>query len=101
MEITVADDVRKLVENAPEDYRICTACTGPALVPISVKQPKTTDIVIPLGNGRKIYVSRVQARYMTEITMDMLYDEEDIDSCPAFYEYNIRKSEQRMQDSDQ
>jgi len=36
-------------------------------------------------------VSRVQAPYIERITMDMLYDEEEIDSCPAFYNYTAAK----------
>jgi hypothetical protein len=94
MEIAVDDDVRKMVEESGEDYRICTACLGPALVPVSVKSPKASDEVISLGNGRKIFVSRVQARYVTRISMDMLYDEEEIDSCPAFYAYSEKKHSQ-------
>lgn len=66
------------------DFRICTACMGPALVPVSVKRPKETDIRIPVGD-QFLYISKVQARYIGRVSMDMLYDKEDIDSCPAFY----------------
>jgi hypothetical protein len=57
---------------------------GPALVPVSVKPPKTSDIQIPVGE-HTLFISRIQARYLTRITMDMIYEDEDIDSCPAFY----------------
>ena len=66
------------------DFRICTACMGPALVPVTVKAPKSTDIQIPVGD-RTLYISRVQARYIDRVSMDMIYDEDEIDSCPAFY----------------
>jgi hypothetical protein len=36
-------------------------------------------------------VSRIQAPYIERITMDMLYNEEEIDSCPAFYNYTAAK----------
>ncbi|MCL2032330.1 MAG: hypothetical protein FWG96_03560 [Methanomassiliicoccaceae archaeon] len=66
------------------DYRICTSCTGPALVPTTVKMPKESDIRIPVGNNT-LYVSRVQARYINRITIDMLYNRDDIGSCSVFY----------------
>lgn len=84
MEIQVDDDVRKMIESEGRDYRVCTACMGPALVPTTVKGPKPEDIRIQIG-ANTLYVSRVQARYVTRVSMDMLYDKEDIDSCPAFY----------------
>ena len=77
--ITVSEDVVRLIESKGQDYRVCTACSGPALVPITVKGPKESDIKIPVGNNT-LYVSRVQAQYISEVTMDMLYDKEDIDS---------------------
>ncbi len=85
MEITVDDDVKSLILSEGRDYRVCTACMGPALVPISVKSPKESDIKIPVGDNF-IYISRIQAMYIDRVTMDMLYDKEDIDSCPAFYQ---------------
>lgn len=84
MEIKVDDDVRNMVISEGRDYRVCTACMGPALVPTTVKAPKDSDIKIPVGDNF-IYVSRIQARYINRITMDMIYDDEEIDACPAFY----------------
>jgi len=84
MEIIVDDDVKKMIMSEGRDYRICTACMGPALVPITVQRPKDSDIKIKIGNNT-LYVSSVQARYINEITMDMKYDQDEIDSCPVFY----------------
>ena len=84
MEIIVDDDVKKLILDEDCDYRVCTACLGPALVPISVKPPKDSDIRIPVGD-HTLYISRVQSMYIDRVTIDMVYDEEEIDSCPAFY----------------
>ncbi len=83
MEITVDPDVEKLITEAGCDYRVCTACLGPALVPTSVKGPKDTDIRIPIGD-QTLYISRYVARYLSRVTLDMVYDDEEIDSCPAF-----------------
>lgn len=84
MKITVDDDVKQLIMSEGRDYRVCTSCTGPALVPTTVKGPKESDIKIPIGNNI-LYISMVQARYINRVTMDMYYDEEEIDSCPVFY----------------
>lgn len=83
MEIIVDPEVEKLIMDAGCDYRVCTACLGPALVPTSVKGPKDTDIKIPIGE-HMLYISRYVARYVTRVTIDMLYDDDEIDSCPAF-----------------
>ncbi len=87
MQIEVDEDVKQMVLEAHHDYRVCTACLGPALVSTDVKSPKDSDIKIPVGDYT-IYVSKVQAPYIRRISMDMLYDEYEIDSCPAFYSYN-------------
>ena len=83
MEITVDPEVEKLITEAGCDYRVCTACLGPALVPISVKGPKESDISIKIGD-HTLYISRYVARYIARVTIDMLYDEDEIDACPAF-----------------
>ncbi len=90
MGITVAEDVKKHIIESKHDFRVCTACMGPALVSTEVKPPKESDLKIPVGEYT-LYISRVQAPYITEVTMDMIYDEEEIDSCPAFYSYHVRQ----------
>ncbi len=84
MEIPIDEDVRQYIMSQGCDFRICTACMGPALVPVTVKAPKPTDIQIPVGN-QTLYISRLQARYVDRVSMDMIYDDDEIDACPAFY----------------
>jgi hypothetical protein len=83
MEIGVDDDVRRLIMSEGRDYRVCTACTGPALVPTTVKGPKESDIKIPIGKNT-LYISIVQSRYIRRVTMDMVYNRDEIESCYAF-----------------
>ena len=85
--IVVDEDVKKMILETKQDYRVCTACMGPALVPISVKAPKMNDKMIPIGDY-VLYISAVQAMYIDRVSLDMIYSEEEISSCPAFYEYN-------------
>lgn len=82
-EIKVDDDVKEYILSQKQDYRVCTACSGPALVPITVKAPKTTDKMIPIGDY-VLYISEVQCMYINRVTMDMLYTDEEIKSCYAF-----------------
>lgn len=82
VKIAVDDDVKQLILNQKHDYRVCTACRGPALVPTTIKLPKASDIKIPVGDYT-LYVSAVQAEYINRVSLDMLYDENDIFSCPA------------------
>lgn len=82
-EIRVDEEVVNLILREKQDYRVCTACRGPALVPTTVKPMKRSDVRIPVGDYT-LYVSAVQARYIDEVTIDMIYDESEIYTCPAF-----------------
>lgn len=84
--IDIDEDVRQMILEADEDYRVCTACRGPTLVPVSVKPPKSSDIAIKVGD-RTLFVSAVQARYVGRVTMDMLYDPEDLYTCSVLRVY--------------
>lgn len=82
MQITVDDAVKDLIMSEGQDYRVCTACSGPALVPISAKPPKDSDVKIEIGDNI-LYVSKVQASYINRVTIDMVYDPEKIFACSA------------------
>ncbi len=82
-EIKVDKDVQDYILSQKQDFRVCTACSGPALVPITVKAPKKNDVMIPVGDY-VLYVSAVQAMYINRVTMDMLYSDEDVAECYAF-----------------
>jgi len=83
MEMIVDDDVKEFIISEGMDYRLCTTCSGPALVPTLIKAVKKSDIVIPVGEGFTLFVSAVQAEYISHITKDLIYDPEKIFSCPA------------------
>lgn len=67
----VTDDVVAYVTERKTDFRICTSCGGPVLLPVLVKPPKATDIEVPAGD-RTIFVSIYQARYLTTIHRGMI-----------------------------
>ena len=70
-EITVVPEVLAYINKRDCDFRICTSCGGPILLPIRVKPPKKTDLLLKAGN-HTIYVSIHQARFLNSINMDMI-----------------------------
>lgn len=70
-DITVNEDVAEYIERRGCDFRICTSCGGPILLPISMKPPKSTDLKVRSGN-HTIYISIHQARYLHSIHRGML-----------------------------
>ena len=79
-QIPVEQGVIDFITQNKQDYRICTSCSGPVMLPVALKSPKSTDIVIEVGEN-KLYISRVQARYIKKITADMIYDPSVSLSC--------------------
>lgn len=69
--ISVDDDVRSYILERKCDFRVCTSCGGPVLLPTSIKPPKPSDTEIYIGD-RTIYVSIYQARFLDRIGADML-----------------------------
>jgi hypothetical protein len=82
MAITVDDEVKEFIISEGMDYRLCTTCSGPALVATLIKPPKETDLKVQIGD-RILYISDVQKHFITRITMDMVYDPEKLFSCSA------------------
>ena len=80
--IAVDQEVIDFIIKNKRDYRVSTSCSGPVIVPITVKAPKETDLKVKVGN-HILYISRVQARYISRVTPDML-DESRLESCSAF-----------------
>ena len=80
--IAVDQEVIDFIVKNKRDYRVSTSCSGPVIVPITVKAPKDTDLKVKVGNNI-LYISRVQARYINRVTPDML-DESRLESCSAF-----------------
>ncbi len=82
-QIPVEQGVIDFITQNKQDYRICTSCSGPVMLPLALKSPKSTDIVIDVGEN-KLYISRVQAKYIRRVTSDMIYDPEVGMSCSAY-----------------
>lgn len=71
LNIRVAEDVIKYMDERGGDFRISTTCSGPVLMPIRIKPAKASDIPIR-GGEHIIYISRYQIEWISEITMQMV-----------------------------
>ncbi|MDD1748102.1 MAG: hypothetical protein LUQ16_10115 [Methanomassiliicoccales archaeon] len=72
-EIVVDREVIEYIKKSGKDFRVSTDCSGPVILPTDLKPPKDTDLQVEVGKNT-LFISRVQARYIDRVTMDMLYD---------------------------
>jgi hypothetical protein len=77
-DVAIAPEVITYINKRDCDFRVCTSCGGPILLPLRIKPPKKTDLLLKAGN-HMIYVSIHQARFLSCINMDMIpfFDEND------------------------
>ena len=78
-EVTIVPEVVDYINKRNCDFRICTSCGGPILLPIRIKPPKKTDLLLRAGN-HMIYISIHQARFLHTIRIDMVpfFDDDDL-----------------------
>jgi len=78
-EIAIVPDVIEYINKRDCDFRICTSCGGPILLPTRIKPPKKSDLLLKAGS-HTIYVSIHQARFLDNIHMDMIpfFEENDL-----------------------
>lgn len=67
----IDEDVKDFLNAQKVDYRLCTSCGGAILLPTKVKPHKPSDYEINIG-ANKLYISRVQARYIKSINKSMI-----------------------------
>ena len=67
----VDDEVKDFINREDRDFRVCTSCSGPVLVPVDLARVKTSDIEIKIGDNT-LFVSIVMARYTRRIHRSML-----------------------------
>jgi hypothetical protein len=78
-EVIVAPEVIEYINRRNCDFRICTSCGGPILLPTRVKPPKRSDLLLKAGS-HTIYISIHQARFLHSIRMEMIpfFDDEEM-----------------------
>jgi len=78
-EVTIVPEVIEYINRRDCDFRICTSCGGPILLPTRVKPPKKTDLLLKAGD-HTVYVSIHQARFLHTIHLEMIpfFDDNEI-----------------------
>lgn len=71
----IDSDVESFILKSKMDFRLCTTCSGPVIVPIELKPAKPSDIRIEIGDN-VLYVSRIQARFIRRIDKFMLIEDQ-------------------------
>jgi hypothetical protein len=71
MNIEVEKEVMEYIKKTKKDFRVCTSCLGPALVPINLSKPKDTDLKVKIGKNM-LFISAVQAKYIDRVNIDMI-----------------------------
>lgn len=78
--VTIVPEVIEYINKRDCDFRICTSCGGPILLPTRIKAPKKTDLLLKAGT-HTIYVSVHQARFLNSIQMEMIPFFDDNELC--------------------
>jgi len=79
----IDSDVESFIIKAKKDFRLCTTCGGPVIVPTELKNPKPSDIRIEIGDSI-LYVSRIQARFTRRIDKFMLIENQHPLRCNLY-----------------
>ena len=67
----ITKEVIEFIKEKDQDFRVCTYCGGPVLLPADIRKPKPNDIKVQVGD-HVLYVSATQARYIDVIDESML-----------------------------
>ncbi len=78
-EVIVTPEVIEYINRRNCDFRICTSCGGPVLLPVRIKPPKRSDLLLKAGD-HTIYISIHQARFLHSIHMEMVpfFDDDEL-----------------------
>lgn len=67
----IDSEIESYIMEYKKDFRVCTTCGGPVIVPTDLKPAKSSDIKIEIGDNI-LYVSKIQARYLRRFDKFML-----------------------------
>ncbi len=70
-QFSISETVVNYIRENKRDYRLCTSCGGPVILPITIKKPKPDDIKQQVGDNF-LYISSTQAPYIDIIDDSML-----------------------------
>ena len=67
----ISETIVNYIKENKRDYRLCTSCGGPVILPVTIKKPKPNDIKMKVGDNF-LYISATQAPYVDVIDDSML-----------------------------
>lgn len=71
MDFELSEKLREHILKENRDFRVCTSCFGPTILPVGVARVKPTDHKVAVA-GRTLYVSAFQARWVNRFDETML-----------------------------
>ncbi|MBE0522947.1 MAG: hypothetical protein IBX40_01205 [Methanosarcinales archaeon] len=60
--LIIDDEIKELIKKEDRDFRICTSCSGPLLIPTDIVPSKPSDLEVEIGDN-SLFISFNQARY--------------------------------------
>lgn len=67
----VDQEIKDHITKEDRDFRICTTCSGPVLIPVDIVPSKPGDIEIKIGDN-SLFISLVQARFTRRVHKSLL-----------------------------
>ncbi|MCD4845496.1 MAG: hypothetical protein K8R25_13525 [Methanosarcinales archaeon] len=74
--IIVDKEIKEYINKHDRDFRICTSCRGPVLMPIDIIPSKPGDIKVKIGDNT-LFMSLFQAEFTRRIHKSLLTDYTD------------------------
>lgn len=71
MDFEVSERLREHIVQEKKDFRVCTSCFGPTILPVGMASTKPSDHKIRIGE-QTLYVSAFQARWVRKFDEGML-----------------------------
>lgn len=69
--LIIDDEIKELVTKEGRDFRVCTSCSGPLLIPTDMVPSKPSDLEVEIGDN-SLFISFNQARYTHRIHKSLI-----------------------------
>lgn len=69
--IIVDEEIKELIKKENRDFRVCTSCSGPLLIPTDIVPSKPSDLEVEIGDN-SLFISFNQAIYTRRFHKSLL-----------------------------
>ncbi len=70
-QLLITQEVIDFIKERKCDFRVCTHCGGPVMLPVPGATPKPNDVKVQVGD-HTLYISATQVRYLDVIDSSIL-----------------------------